>query len=147
MTKGVSFEPRLNDLVLVRPTDLGTRAPELIGMGEVLLLLISEWSRWLERRVETVRFLDADTVSRNVSVDFISPQVPTFLARTNEDVTFVPLGTLLKRELVSFDLRDEEGRPMPLLSGRQNGPWPRVSLHSSIGSPDEMWAEASARTR
>ncbi len=134
----ITLERRLSDLLLVKPRDLQGAAVELIGMGEVLLLLISEWSQWMERRVETVRFLDADTVSRSVSVDFILPKVPTFLARGTDGITFVPLGTLLKRELVNFSLRDEQDRPMALLSARQNGALAAATLTAAA----RMWVGA-----
>ena len=134
----VTLDRRLNDLLFVSPRGLQENAPELTGMGEVLLFLISEWPQWLERRVETVRFLDADTVARDVSVDFILPIVPTFLTREGKAVTFVPLGTLLKRELVNFSLRDEEGRPMPLISARQNGPLAAATLLAGA----RMWVGA-----
>jgi hypothetical protein len=78
-----------------------------------LLQLLAEPARWTHRRVERVVFLDDRTVRRRVSVDF---EVPAEL----EGVP-VPLALLRKRPLVEFDLRDEGGRALPMLTRRQNG--------------------------
>lgn len=139
----LSLAPQLNEMLFVEPGDLGDLdgdARELIAMGEVLLFLISDWSAWLERRVETVRFIDADTVARSVSVDFIMPSVPTPLSRGDRRITLVPVGTLLKRELINFDLRDEDGRPLPLLSRRHNGRLAAAVLAAGV----RMWVGDSA---
>jgi hypothetical protein len=137
-----SLERRLNTMVLVEPEALQSDATELIAMGEILLFLVSDWPGWLERRVETVRFLDADTVTRSVSVDFILPTVPTPLNRGPLPITFVPLGTLRKRELVNFSLWDEHNNPLPLLSQRQNGPLAASVLVAAarmwVGDPDDV---------
>jgi hypothetical protein len=73
---GTGVHRRLEEIVSVGAGELLT-ADELIRMGEVIFWLLSNWGRWLEPRIETVRFLDADTVSRRVSVDFILPELPT----------------------------------------------------------------------
>ncbi len=140
---GLSFAPRLSEMLAVEPGALGDlegEARDLIVLGEVLLLLISDWSAWLERRVETVRFVDADTAARSVSVNFILPRVPTPLFQAGDSITFAPVGTLLKRELVNFDLRDEDDRPLPLLSRRHNGRLAAAVLAAGV----RMWVGDSA---
>jgi hypothetical protein len=138
----IPLKRRLNELLFVEPADLQGHAEELIAMGEVLLFLVSDWSAWMERRVETVHFLDADTVRRHISVDFILPNVPTPIRRDRESVTFVPLGLLLKRELVAFDLQDEAGHPLPLLARRHNGPLAAAILAAGarmwVGDPSDL---------
>jgi hypothetical protein len=77
------------------------------------LQLLADPARWTHRRVEHLVFVDDQSVRRAVSVDF---EVPAELAGVP-----VPLALLRKRPLVDFDLRDEGGRALPMLTRRQNG--------------------------
>jgi hypothetical protein len=93
-----------------------------VGLTTAVLLLT--WNRWTHRRVESARFIDADAARRSVSVDFTLPHFVHRLRETPEHGTrrqLVPLGLLRKGTLVNFDLRDEAGHSLPLLTTAQNG--------------------------
>jgi len=87
----------------------------------VLLLCTHEW---VHRRVESITFIDENRIRRRVSVDFTLPDLPRELLRTTrirgKSAAYVPLTLLRKRTVVNFDLHDEDGRSLPLLSRRQN---------------------------
>jgi hypothetical protein len=69
----------------------------------------------VRRRVERVTFIDEDSLVRSVSVD-------CFLEReADAGVLYVPLAVIDKHPLVSFDVRDEHQRPLPVLSTGENG--------------------------
>lgn len=79
-----------------------------------------EDSAWAKRRVEQISFLDDRTVRRRISVDF--RLLPSYAAWLDPQPRhwFVPLALLRKeRPLVDFDLVDEEGRSLPLLTRPQ----------------------------
>jgi hypothetical protein len=82
--------------------------------------LLSDEPRWVHRRVETVTFHDDVSLRRRTSVDFT---VPNFLksqhTRTG-GVIYVPLSLLEKRILEDFDLRDESGAALPMVSRAMN---------------------------
>lgn len=72
---------------------------------------------WLRRRVETVRFVDVDTVIRNTTLDIGLAEVvaaakdcPLFQERP-----LVPLAMLKKELLIDFDLRDRQGGALPVV--------------------------------
>jgi hypothetical protein len=76
---------------------------------------------WVFRRVEQVEFLGKKRLRRRVSVDFTMPDLPTpdhypdgYL------IPIVPLALLRKDVLRAFDVRDEAGRPIPVLTRSQN---------------------------
>lgn len=68
---------------------------------------------WVHRRVESIEILDETLVRRRVSVDF-TPQSPRGLP------THAPIALLSKGTLTRFDLRDEAGASVPLLTREQN---------------------------
>ena len=68
---------------------------------------------WVHRRVESIEILDESLVRRRVSVDF-TPE-----ARTGTP-THAPIALLAKGTLTRFDLRDEAGASVPLLTRAQN---------------------------
>lgn len=89
-------------------------------------LLIS--GGWVHRRVETCEFLTEDTVRRRVSIDFTLPTAIRFPSETGtttirlpEYLPSVPVGLLKKEPLHAFSLRDEDGRPLPVMTTRENG--------------------------
>lgn len=79
---------------------------------------------WVHRRVESITFIDENRIRRRVSVDFTLPDLPRELLRTSrvrgQSAAYVPLTLLRKRTVVNFDLHDEDGKSLPLLSRRQN---------------------------
>ena len=87
--------------------------------GAAVLLLFNYGHRWVHRRVESVRFYDTDLVRRRVSVDFTLPRAVR--PETADARAYVPLALLQKGPLTNFDLRDELGAPLPLLTTSQAG--------------------------
>jgi hypothetical protein len=104
---------------------------------------------WIHRRVETIRFVDERTVRRSVSVDFTLPvrELLPFEYSPHTEMTrgaipeqgavissksqsssherahpvyVVPIATLTKSVLTAFDLRNEAGEVMPLLTRNEN---------------------------
>lgn len=84
---------------------------------------------WVHRRVESIEFFGLATVRRRMSVDFSLPRGPAWSAiaemvrhaEAEERDVYVPLTTLAKAKLARFDLRDECGQTLPLLTTAQNG--------------------------
>jgi hypothetical protein len=80
--------------------------------------MILERSRWIHRQVETLQFLDADRVSRHVSVDFTVPDLPDIQVSRGDGgaVVFLPIALLRRQALENFDLRDESGAALSFLT-------------------------------
>lgn len=77
---------------------------------------------WVNRRVETIEFIDVARLRRHISIDFTIPQrnrIPVTL-QTGQALTFVPLSLLNKRTLRNFSVRTETGRALPVLTKEQN---------------------------
>ena len=92
-------------------------AGEIAAAGSVLL---SQQAGWRHRRVETITVLSHEQVRRQVSVDFTVPEeYRESLRLPGHDEHAVPLAFLVKRPLVHFDLRNEEGHSIPLLTADQ----------------------------
>lgn len=89
----------------------------------LVLELISTWPEWVHRRVETLSFEDEKTVLRAVSVDFTLPEgLRSPLPQIDGHDTYaVPVALLRKAALRRFDLRDETGRSLPLMTSAENG--------------------------
>ena len=115
----------------VEPTDLALKlsqahrknlpagqVPELCDdCGSRLAQAIIEWSDWVIRRVEKVRFRDDRSVNRQISVDFVvRPDAPVFRAQGADHRKFwlVPVSIMRRKTLVNFDLHDEDGDSLPL---------------------------------
>jgi hypothetical protein len=76
---------------------------------------------WRHRRVETLTVLSHEQMRRAVSVDFTVPKhFRSALRISPAGECIVPLALLAKRPLVHFDLRNEEGHSVPLLTAGQN---------------------------
>lgn len=79
------------------------------------MALVTRVQEWILRRVETIDLLDDLVVRRRVSVDFdVRRVVPA-------GTTVAPLAVLAKEPLRNFDLRDESGAAVPLLTSAENG--------------------------
>ena len=85
----------------------------------VVLALVSNFARWIHRRVECVTFLDDVTIRRDVSVDFTVPGDSAAYGPT-EELPWIPLTFLQKELLRGFDLRDGHGQPVPMLTRSEN---------------------------
>jgi len=108
-----------------RPYGPGTPPPaadptsEKTRMGLTLLRLQAEaadpempQSNWVNRRVECLDFLDTRAVRRHVSVDFDVPADAPCILVGEHQFRLVPITNLPKGNLVTFDLRDEDGRAL-----------------------------------
>lgn len=92
-------------------------------LGPIGLELWRRGRQWVNRRVETIELLDVDTVSLRLSVDFRIPRkLPGEVHFARDQRTFCLPVTILPRKssLVYFDVRDEEGTSLPLLTRREN---------------------------
>jgi hypothetical protein len=89
--------------------------------GLVLLRQFIDIADWVVRRVEGIRFVDDRTVRRRVSVDYTVPADGVVLrGHSGPDVRVLPLAMMRRKSMVSFDFRDHDDRPMPLLGLREN---------------------------
>lgn len=82
--------------------------------------LIADETAWIQRRVETVSFVDETTYSRHTSVHF---DVPDFQSTPGTDpvaLTWAPIALLKKDVLRNLDVRDEAGRALAVMSRKQN---------------------------
>jgi hypothetical protein len=97
--------------------EIEERAGDIAVAAEVLL---RRQAPWRHRRVETLTVLSHEQVRRHVSVDFTVPREHREALRISAEEFVVPLALLVKRPLVHFDLRNEEGHSIPLLTAEQN---------------------------
>jgi hypothetical protein len=90
--------------------------------GAAMIDLLAHPQRWVRRRVEQIELLDEQVTKRSVSVDF---KLPRWYAESPEvkkvGQWMVPLGLLAKQPLSNFDLRDEEGSCLSLVSSEESG--------------------------
>jgi hypothetical protein len=94
--------------------------------------LLRSQAAWRHRRVETLTLLSHEHVRRHVSVDFTVPEEHREGLRLSADEFAVPLAWLTKRPLVHFDLRNEEGHSIPMLTADQNAAIDRELLYAAL---------------
>jgi hypothetical protein len=83
--------------------------------GRRLALATIQWSDWVLRRVEKVRFRDDRSVNYQISIDFlVREDAPLYEGSGGRWFWLVPMSIMRRKTLVNFDLRDEEGRSIPL---------------------------------
>lgn len=101
--------------------------------GEVAVAaarLLRSQAAWRHRRVDTLTVLSHEQVRRAVSLDLTVPaEYRDDLRISAAGECVVPLALLTKRPLVNFDLRNEEGHSVPLLTAEQNQAIARELLH------------------
>jgi hypothetical protein len=84
-----------------------------------LLRLVLDF-RWIHRRVEAISFVDEVRLLHRTSVDFtLPPNMPK--TPLDPSAVLVPVALLRKGKLRRFDMRDEEGRSVPVLTRNENG--------------------------
>jgi hypothetical protein len=99
---------------------------DLVDIARESSFALRDTTKWLHRRVERICHTERSMVRRKVSVDFTIPEdLPPFHQSeddaTTPNVYFVPVALLRKwPPLMEFDLRAEDGRPIPLLTTRKN---------------------------
>jgi hypothetical protein len=110
--------------------EIEQRASDIAAAADELL---RRQAAWRHRRVETLTMLSHEQVRRHVSVDFTVPaELREGLRLSDADEFAVPLAFLAKRPLVHFDLRNEEGHSIPLLTAEQNTVIGRELLDQSL---------------
>jgi len=84
---------------------------------------MKDWGGWIHRRVESIGLSDAKAERRRVSIDFTLPESCVAISTGSGGVSlhFVPIAMLRKGPLTDFNLRDESGNALPLLTKRRNG--------------------------
>jgi hypothetical protein len=89
--------------------------------GPACFVLLGAEREWVHRRVEQVDLLTTELVRREVSVDFTVPEpLRALLALPGTSQAVVPLATVRKVVLRRLDLRDEDGRAVPVLGRAHN---------------------------
>jgi hypothetical protein len=73
---------------------------------------------WIERSVEQYAFISSETVRRSISLDFRLPFDPNIPV---DRMVAIPLLIPAKESLRNFDIRDEAGKTLSVLSARENG--------------------------
>src|ERR671925_2386614 len=102
-------------------------------IADAAVQLLRHPAGWRHRRVETLSMLSHEQVRRHVSVDFTVPvEFREHLRLSDAHEFAVPLAFLAKRPLVHFDLRNEEGHSIPLLTADQNTLIGRELLYRSL---------------
>lgn len=100
--------------------------------ASVLLGLIVDFS-WIHRRVESVEVVDDTTLRRRTSIDFSLPTTVNGV-EVAPHLPFVPLTLLQKEILRNFDLRNAEGRAVPVLTTSQNRRYAGAALVATARS-------------
>jgi hypothetical protein len=99
-------------------------------LGEFCAALLAGGDPWIFRRKESVTFLDEATIGRQQSVDFTVDAIEALSESREvckrvfgEDVCAAPLFILDKdpASALAFDLKDESGRSLSLMTSEENG--------------------------
>jgi hypothetical protein len=90
------------------------------GSSGFQILALAEYRRnWIHRRIETVEFTDDETVRRTVRVDFtVPPNAPVI--PSNGRARLVPVAELQKKRHARFDIHDQDGALLPMLTLTQS---------------------------
>lgn len=88
-----------------------------LALGGAIFLMQFNPEEWIHRRVESIGLLDLFSFRRRISVDF---EIARDELTGYPDVPIVPLALLEKQLLIHFDLLDEQGKALPLLTKEQN---------------------------
>lgn len=95
-----------------------------LAEGAILLDLLDRgWSSWVNRRVESIKFGDHQSLIRNVSIDLTLPSTQVSTRRTagsKAPVQLLPLAVMRKRPLRNFSLADHRGGALPMLVADEN---------------------------
>ncbi len=117
-----------------------TEPPEMARAGYAIDLA-STFRLWVHRRVETFEFPNADTVRRRMSVDFTLPADPSIKAGDRVDVPLM----ILKREFLrNFDVMDEEGTRLKVLTTREHDEHVVAGLFKFLNS---LWPDGEQLMR
>jgi len=101
-------------VAVMRPLEWNEEAKTV---GLLVQALATKWSHWVSRRVETVRFLDASSLTRGVTIDIDTTALESLVPPEYSDShVVIPLGILQKDLLVDFDLRASNGDSLSLMN-------------------------------
>lgn len=125
------------------PTTLGDPAVEerVIGRGIAFLLTNRVW---VHRRTEYIHFVDADTVKRQMGVDYTLPRRRETEGLYRRRPGLVPLATLEKHKLTDFSLWDEDARRIPMLNTEQNAVYAAAALVASAHGTARLYGHTEA---
>lgn len=121
-----------------------------------ILDLVNSSEQWLHRRVEAVDFYDNTTATYRVSLDFtVPPKAPVIDLSSSSAARLLPITMLAKRPLANFDVRDESGRSLPVLTTEQNAQlahkmliiWARGILDAAVPEPLTVMLNHLVRAR
>ncbi len=93
------------------------------ALGYLAWQLVGDWPRWVRRRVESISFETSNSIRRRVSVDLrLVPELfdKGIITWGAHRIQYVPIAMLRKRRLVHFDLEDESGGALPLITKQRN---------------------------
>ncbi len=110
---------------------------ELRSDGRLAVDLVKPRARWVHRRVQKLTKTAPEYEKSQVTVDFT---VPPDFAGSKVPISFLPKWP----PLTEFDFKDEAGRPIPLLTGRQNQVVDRALLRELVGSVDPGLLDCAA---
>jgi hypothetical protein len=108
MNTSASFQQSLG------PT-LGARDPLSRSPGFQFLELAEYRRNWVHRRIETIDFIDDETVRRTVRVDFTVPQNAPLMPGDGK-ARLVPIAELQKKRHACFDICNHDGALLPMLT-------------------------------
>jgi hypothetical protein len=150
------------------PTRAGAEGDDSVGrrflttsriaeIGALVAPLLTSGSSWIDRRKETVQILDDSALRRQISVDFsLRSSVKAVLEVSDgESIYAAPVFVLPKSpsSLRSFDLCDETGRSLSLISREDNAAISAAAILSLAAraaghaDPDQLPAGLRAQLR
>jgi hypothetical protein len=111
-------------------------------LGAVAVRLALQFNRWIERRVETVSFVDDTTVRVRTSVTLEWPEPEFFgpdVQPSAKEVIYVPITLLGKLPMTKFDVERQDGSTFPILATRANAALATAGLTAAV------WAQSEAK--
>jgi hypothetical protein len=106
---------------------------DLLEAGSYLAASLLDWPSWCHRKVETLDLLEGRRGRRRVSLD-CSPRVLNWRVPGDTfDSALVPLAYLAKDTLRDFDVRDDQGRSVPILGASSNGALAAAAIAFLLG--------------
>ena len=100
-----------------QPTPL---SEDLLEVGSYLVAAIVNWPEWCHRKVESFDLLEGRRGRRRISLD-CSPRPLTWAEQgASFPSSLVPLTYMTKATLRDFDVRNEQGTPVPVLGTEAN---------------------------
>jgi hypothetical protein len=99
------------------------RRPTLEQIGRLGASTLGPDPAWLRRHVETVTLQSLTSARRQLTIDVVLPELEgcSFPWRDGDRLFYLPIALMLKRPPASnLDMRDEQGRSLPVLNRLEN---------------------------